>query len=306
MAVILSGISILISLLSFWVARNKASKRVLDELRSSNTELRNQLDCIQKELTTVKERPASEFPPVASTAQAGSASGEISMLKTELGYIRRDLEVNSQMLSNHSRLIEIIQQEKPGLQELAATTPDTFYPQPSSSFEINSLAPGSSPSPSLDPFIGLVFEQPIRTGEADVSAQSVPSHPPEPFEQVVRQYQDALDQGDRQALRQMQFKGLNITSESEDSLLRGNSSRATKLEAVSGGGSYMVVINEGRYWLFPTAQTLDSFSMNQPQKGIFGYERVALSKPIVKQPAEVRDEGDHWVIVLQGVIYVPG
>jgi hypothetical protein len=104
----------------------------------------------------------------------------------------------------------------------------------------------------------------------------------------------------------MQFKGLNITSESEDSLLRGNSGQATKLEAVSDGSSYMVVSNEGRYWLFPTAQTLDSFSMNRPQKGIFSYEREAVSKPVVKKPAEVREEGDYWVIMLQGVILVPG
>lgn len=305
MAVILSGISILISLLAFWVARKKPTKRMLNEVRTSNSELQKQLDYIRKELNSVKERSAREASPMPPQAQVGSASREISMMKIELGCIRRDLDINCQMLSAHSRAIEVIQQKKSESQEAASTISDTIYSQPSPFPGINSLAQASSPSPSLDSFTGLVFEQPIRTAEADVSAQSVPSHPPEPFEQVVRQYQDALDQGDRQALRQMQFKGLNITSESEDSLLRGNSSQATKLEAVLGGGSYMVVINEGRYWLFPTAQTLDSFSMNQPQKGIFGYERVALSKPIVKQPAEVRNEGDHWVIVLQGVIYVP-
>jgi hypothetical protein len=104
----------------------------------------------------------------------------------------------------------------------------------------------------------------------------------------------------------MQFKELNITSESEDSLLRGNSSQSTKLEAVLGGGSYMVVTGEGRYWLFPTAQTLDSFRLNQPQKGLFSYEREVLSKPVVKRPAEVHEEGDYWIVSAHGVISVPG
>jgi hypothetical protein len=308
MAVILSGISILISLLSFWIARNKASKRVLKEVRCSNLELQKQLDDIHKELDSVKERSASEISPMLSLAQAGSVSSEISMLKTELGCIRRDLEANSQTLSIHSRAIEVIQQKKPESQESATAISDTMYAQPNPFTEINSLAQASRPFQSLDTFTGLGFEQPIRTAEADFSSESVPTHPLEPlepFEQVARQYQDAIDQGDRQALRQMQFKGLNITNESEDSLLRGNAGQATKLEAVSGGGSYMVVSNEGRYWLFPTAQTLDSFSMNQPQKGIFGYEREELLKPVVKRPAEVTEEGEYWVIVMQGVIYVP-
>jgi hypothetical protein len=104
----------------------------------------------------------------------------------------------------------------------------------------------------------------------------------------------------------MQFKELNITSESEDSLLRGNSNNSTKLEAVLGGGSYMLVSGEGRYWLFPTAQTLDSFRINQPHKGIFSYEREVLSKPVVMRPAEVREEGDYWIISAHGIISVPG
>jgi len=99
---------------------------------------------------------------------------------------------------------------------------------------------------------------------------------------------------------------LNITSECEDSLLRGSSGQATKLEAVQGGGSYMVVSGEGRYWLFPTAQTLDSFSLNQPQKGIFDYEREILSKPVIKKPAEVKEESGDWIVIVQGVISVPG
>ena len=68
----------------------------------------------------------------------------------------------------------------------------------------------------------------------------------------------------------------------------------------------MVASGEGRHWLFPTAQTLDSFSMNQPQKGIFDYESEMLSKPVVKKPAEVKEERGDWIVIAQGMISVPG
>lgn len=128
----------------------------------------------------------------------------------------------------------------------------------------------------------------------------------EPYEVVTRSYQDALERNDKSALRQMQFKELNIMSESEDLLLRGNTSEATRLEAVNGGGSYMIMSSAGHYWLFPTAQTLASFSSSQPRKGIFSYELEMTNKPVVKRPAEVQEDGDRWVVLIQGIIAVPG
>jgi hypothetical protein len=128
----------------------------------------------------------------------------------------------------------------------------------------------------------------------------------EPYEGVTRSYQDALERNDKSALRQMQFKELNIMSESEDLLLRGNTSEATRLEAVNGGGSYMIMSSAGHYWLFPTAQTLASFGSSQPKKGIFSYELEMTNKPVVKRPAEVQEDGDRWVVLIQGIIAVPG
>jgi hypothetical protein len=46
--------------------------------------------------------------------------------------------------------------------------------------------------------------------------------------------------------------------------------------------------------------------MTQPQKGIFDYEREILSKPVVKKPAEVKEESGDWIVIAQGVISVPG
>jgi len=306
MPVIFSGFAILLSLMAIWVARNKASKRGLDEIRTKNTELQKQLDDIQRQLNSSTGRSATETASLASLSQAPAVSSEISMLKTELGCIRRDLQANSQTLSALSQTIATIKAEQTYSQIAATTALDTIRQQTNPITELTGSVDRSNLMSSVGAFTGSEYARLVQAAEGASSNQSLPLPQPEPFEQVTQCYQDAISRGDRQALRQMQFKELNITSESEDSLLRGNSNNATKLEAVLGGGSYMVVSGEGRYWLFPTAQTLDSFRINQPQKGIFSYEREMISKPVVMSPAEVREEDDYWIISAHGVISVPG
>lgn len=305
MEFILPGIAILLSLLSFYVARRKASKRALEEIRSRNSELQKQLDELQKQMSNLQARPSPEMPTVA---QAEVTSSEMSMLKTEVGCIRRDLQANSQKLLVHAQILESFKEKQSSSDAVKATAVETFRQELGPFSEPGISAQGTTPFPSIGSVAWLGVEQPTQAQPVeDFSPIEEPAaQPPEPYEQAARQYQDAIDRGDRQALRQLQFKELNITSECEDSLLRGSSGQATKLEAVQGGGSYMVVSGEGRYWLFPTAQTLDSFSMNQPQKGIFDYEREILSKPVVKKPAEVKEESGDWIVIAQGVISVPG
>jgi len=307
MEFILPGIAILLSLLSFYVARSKASKRALEEIRSRNSELQKQLDELQKHMSKLQGRPGPEMPTVA---QAEVTSSEMSMLKTEVGCIRRDLQANSQKLLVHAQILESFKEKQSSSDAVKATAIETFRQElkPFSEPDPDRSAQATIPLPSLGSVAWLSAEQPTQAQPVeDFSPIEEPAaQPPEPYEQVARQYQDAIDRGDRQALRQLQFKELNITSECEDSLLRGSSGQATKLEAVQGGGSYMVVSGEGRYWLFPTAQTLDSFSLNQPQKGIFDYEREILSKPVIKKPAEVKEESGDWIVIVQGVISVPG
>jgi hypothetical protein len=305
MEFILPGIAILLSLLSFYVARSKASKRALEEIRSTNSELQQKLDQLQRQVSNIQERPSPETPTVA---QAQVTSSEMSMLKTEVGCMRRDLQANSQKLLVHAQILESFKEKQSASNAVKATAVETYRQELGPFSEPDKSAQGTTPFPSLGSVAWLGAEQPNQAHPMENFSpiEGAPAPPPEPYEQVARQYQDAIDRGDRQALRQLQFKELNITSECEDSLLRGSSSQATKLEAVQGGGSYMVVSGEGRYWLFPTAQTLDSFSMNQPQKGIFDYEREILSKPVVKKPAEVKEESGDWIVIAQGVISVPG
>lgn len=288
-AIIFASVAILLSIHSLRVVSNKASKRVLEEIRSRNSKMQKRLDLLQNQLSIVQEHMSPKTPAIA---QAEGTSTEITMLRTELGHIQRDLQANAQRLSMQSLVLESIK-EKLSDSDIAGAKSTETIQQPINSFnELNQSAQESNSFPHLGAFAGLELEQ--------------PSRPAEPYEQAAQQYQDALDRADRQALRQMQVKELNITTESEDDLLRGSSGQATRLQAVLGGGSYMLVSGEGRNWLFPTAQTLESFSMNQPQKGIFSYEYEILSKPLVKKPAEVKEEGGNWVVISQGIISVPG
>lgn len=288
-AIIFASVAILLSIHSLRVVSNKASKRVLEEIRSRNSKIQKRLDVLQNQLSIVQEQMSPKTPAIA---QAEGTSTEITKLRTELGHIQRDLQANAQRLSMQSLVLESIK-EKLSDSEIAGTKSTDIIQQQINPFsEPNQSAQESNPFPYLGAFAGLELEQ--------------PSRPAEPYEQAAQQYQDALDRADRQALRQMQVKELNITTESEDDLLRGSSGQATRLQAVLGGGSYMLVSGEGRNWLFPTAQTLESFSMNQPQKGIFSYEYEILSKPLVKKPAEVKEEGGNWVVISQGIISVPG
>lgn len=302
MGIILGSIAIILSFLSFYVARSKASKRALEEIRSRNSELQNRIEELHRQLSNIQNKSSQVTP---APVQTPSNSSEITMLKTELGCIRRDLQANSQKLTMHSEIIDAIQQMQ-SASRASESTPTEPMDQLLTPFgELSQPYQVNNPFPPLAAFEGLAAEQQIKPSArySTVEEQAIQQ---EPYDQFVQQYQAALDRGDRQALRHMQVKELNITSDSEEILLRGSSDQATKLQTVQGGGSYMLVDGEGRYWLFPTAQTLDSFSMNQPQKGIFGFESEMLSKPIVKKPAEVKEEGDYWVVVAKGIISIPG
>lgn len=302
---VLSGIAVLLVSLPFWIIRVNVGKRALSDLRRQHSELKEQLDAVQNQLNILAQRPVLKAPS-ASFVEVERASSEIALLKTELGTVRRDLDANSRTLSLHTTSIKALEEKQATLLAIEETTTDSLRLQAQPSVDPGRFPETDSLFPKLGTFIGLDSKQTLPTA-SDIASNQAPHPPPlEPFDQALKNYQDALDRGDRQALRQMQLQCLNITGDSEDSLIRGSSDQATKLEAVSGGGSYMVVGEQGRFWLFPTAQTLDSFSMNQPLKGIFSYESETLSKPAVKKPAEVKEEGGHWAVINQGIILVPG
>jgi hypothetical protein len=115
----------------------------------------------------------------------------------------------------------------------------------------------------------------------------------------------ALNRGDKPLLRSKARAELNITSESEDSLQRGSSGLSTRLREVHGGGSYLLIERDARHWLLPTVQTLSTFTVNQPQKGIFDYERESVTVPELARAAELELVEGTWEVVRKGVVIVP-
>ncbi len=126
---------------------------------------------------------------------------------------------------------------------------------------------------------------------------------------IVIAYRNALSRGDRSLLRKIYTQQLVITAESEEALLNPSSS-PTRLAAVASGGSYLLVPSIDdieRAWILPDWRTLESFTNNRPNKGIFSYRTEAnLSLAELRQPAEVRQVGELWEVVTMGVIAVRG
>ncbi len=121
---------------------------------------------------------------------------------------------------------------------------------------------------------------------------------------VVEEYQAAFFRGDRSALRSITSDQLNITQNSEDSLMK-TSTLPTQLEAVQNGGSYRLIHINNQHWLVPEFQILASFTANQLAKGIFTYDRENISAAELRWPAEVREVGGLWEVIAMGVIAVP-
>ena len=114
----------------------------------------------------------------------------------------------------------------------------------------------------------------------------------------------AINSGDRQALREATTAELNITSSSENSLLMGMS-QATELEEVSAGGSYLLVSLERRMLLFPTDRTLRSFSTTQPSNGLYSYVQQSVANAESIEPAVLEKSGPVWRVIQKGRVAIP-
>jgi len=304
--IIMSSVAIVLSCTSFWISRMKATKRSVETLRSRFYDLHQSLNQVLEGVSPTRERAELE---ISKPQQAWAVSDEISMLKTVVEHIRRDLQINHETLSNHSHAISELQNAQDTLSALATKVVE-HKDESLNAIRALDVPPEESGSedtlfPSLNASTGLKSVIAQSGGTERVFIEQPLAEPTEAYQIVCQKYQSAIDQGDRQALRQLQLKELNITSACEDLLVRGNTEQPTKLEAVLGGGSYVVISGEQRYWLFPTAQTLDGFSMNQPLKGIFSYKQEFISRPMVKLPAEVREDGETWVVVAKGIVAIP-
>lgn len=114
----------------------------------------------------------------------------------------------------------------------------------------------------------------------------------------------ALNNGDRQQLRDAAKAELNITNESENAIATGRAT-ATELEEVPGGGSYWLISINQQHWLFPTDRTLKGFAAAQPSKGLFSYEQQTISKAQLIEPALLEQTGPRWSVKTLGRIGTP-
>ena len=121
---------------------------------------------------------------------------------------------------------------------------------------------------------------------------------------LVQEYQTAFFRCDRPALRSMTSDQLNITRNSEESLVK-TSILPTQLEVVQNGGGYLLICRDDRRWLVPEFPILSSFTTVQPNKGIFAYQRENISTAELRWPAEVKEINGLWEVISMGIIAVP-
>ena len=115
---------------------------------------------------------------------------------------------------------------------------------------------------------------------------------------------NALNNGDRQILKEAATAELNITNDSQSKLAIGKTI-TTELEVVPGGGSYWLIELQGHAWLFPTEGTLRGFEAEQPTKGIFTYQQQTISKAKLIEPAALECSGNLWKIKTMGRVATP-
>ena len=143
---------------------------------------------------------------------------------------------------------------------------------------------------------------PSRSPFTSPVAEDVPAS--RPASRSISDLVQAINSGDRQALREATTAELNITNDSENAIAMGMS-QATVLEEVAGGGSYLLVKLQGQKLLFPTDRTLRSFSTTQPSKGLYNYEQRSVAKAEMIEPAVLEKDGELWRVSQTGKVAIP-
>ena len=306
LAIILSIFSI--ALTSSYIALSLKAPRTTKKKasRAGTGNIRPQRDDLQGKSTPSMPNIRAQTWGTSSNTQHGLETNELAKLTSQVKNIKETVEANSSEIKRLGHSIEAIKMNQTGALDTPTPIAEQINELLATKSEANQSFSGYNPilDPNSASLTGMTEGTSSGSFPAVQTAAAMQSK--EPYEDIVQCYQDAVDREDRPALRQMQYQELNITNETEDALLRGSSFDATKLEAVTGGGSYVLISSEGHYWLFPTQQTLSGFSTNQPRKGIFNYESEMISRPAVKKPAEVREDGEYWIVATYGVISVPG
>ena len=167
----------------------------------------------------------------------------------------------------------------------------------------------SKPSIDKAPRFQAITNEP----QVDSIALSFSERAPQPKEVIrssvpadynIKSLVNALNNGDRQILKEAATAELNITNDSQSKLAIGKTI-TTELEVVPGGGSYWLIELQGHAWLFPTEGTLRGFEAEQPTKGIFTYQQQIISKAKLIEPAALECSGNLWKVKTMGRVATP-
>ena len=222
---------------------------------------------------------------IAALSRVKKQRDKVYSLQTELKELKKAAEKLKETAENNENVID---------RELRPTIRD----------QSNRIAELARAQKSLDTNTsGFGTPPPIRQA-ASFTSPIQPSKPIEPQGPSKSVLIAALNNGDRQQLREAALSELNITSESENAIITGRSTN-TELEVVSGGGSYLLVMLQGQPLLFPTEKTLKGFTAAQRSKGLFDYEQQTIAQPQLLEPALLEGSGDSWTVKQIGKIAIP-
>lgn len=295
-------------------ARRDPAASVIDPLTGMPEPAAPAAGPLGRDLPAPPPTAAAELPPyLLPLSGAGVLLGGLALL---LG-----ITVYLQLRRSHG---ELSRQIKDLRTKLAALDLDqTLESVAGGSSEQPPLSSWLSPTPGTPPTLqpkampvsapqsGLDLQPPVIQNDTSASSGIPPLDPvavappaPAPILLSKAMLIQAINNGDRQLLREHSTAQLNITSESENALAMGRS-QATQLEAVTGGGSYWLAVINDQAWLFPTELTLKGFLSVQPSKGLYSYEKQILSKPELLEPALLRQEGNRWTVETLGRVAIP-
>jgi cytoskeletal protein RodZ len=135
---------------------------------------------------------------------------EMGNIKEQLQGLNEKVKINSEIIEQLRNTIKTLQANQQAIREAPAPIADTI-----SRFLVNQSGSNqtiSSYSPVSDPNSASWTRVPESTdlGSFPPVVVAAAMQPKEPYEEITQRYQDAVDREDRPALRQMQFKELNI------------------------------------------------------------------------------------------------
>ena len=261
--------------------------------------LRDDLNQLQAELKTATETPAPfgiRLEIILASAALLASVVSILLFWRLFQSLDNDLRRIKASVKNFENQIALkfggleTEQER----RLAQMKADVQSVQKKQAFLEASLALKSQPSP----FQAATSSSPPTTA----MVSNIPENSPPKL--TVGSLIQAINSGDRQALREATTAELNITSSSENSILMGMS-QATELEEVSAGGSYLLVSLERRMLLFPTDRTLRSFSTTQPSNGLYSYVQQSVANAEIIEPAVLEKSGPVWRVIQKGRVAIP-